>query len=230
MASGTDNPHFDWLYPGILTKQQLIDVLNQRYIKEQSLESMSKDELVDLYTKYIIPLPQRKYRQNRRGQEMTKKQILAAKKRRISAPGEHDEPPEKKASGVGLVNSYGLPNSGGDRLKPPPSSCINTEKKTIKLSCGAGSTSKSVPDVAKSLNVLKINKGSGSSTASASSNATASSKATKRVSPEHSDVTKISTVASIHNGLTEDNSKMDTSEHIVEEETPQKKIKKISWP
>lgn len=51
----------------------------QRYIKTESLEVLDKDELVDLYNKHILPLPQRKYRINRRGQQMTKKQVIAAK-------------------------------------------------------------------------------------------------------------------------------------------------------
>lgn len=69
----------------------------QRYIKSESLELLDKDELVELYNDYVIPLPQRKYRVNRRGREMTKKQIIASKKRRLaSAEKASDDEPKNK--------------------------------------------------------------------------------------------------------------------------------------
>lgn len=73
--------------------------------------------------------------------------------------------------------------------------------------------SRSVPEVSKSFNVLKINKGSDSP---ASASATSNSPAIKRVTSEHSDVSKISTVVSVNNGHSGDDNKMDTSEQIVE--------------
>ena len=51
-------------------------------IKAEELHKLDKDELVELYYTHISPLPQRKYRLNRRGREMTKKQIIQAKKRK----------------------------------------------------------------------------------------------------------------------------------------------------
>ena len=68
----------------------------QRFIKKPDVESLDKDELLELYLKYIIPLPQRKYRQNRRGQRMTKQQIQLAKKRKHSSAEDSTEPPNKK--------------------------------------------------------------------------------------------------------------------------------------
>jgi len=69
--------------------------LLQRFISKQNLDELPKEDLVELYTKHIIPLPQRKYRPNRRGRDMTKKQVLATKKRRLDTASSSDQPPEK---------------------------------------------------------------------------------------------------------------------------------------
>ncbi|XP_069102861.1 ashwin-like [Argopecten irradians] len=132
---------FDWLYPELLSKEGLLDILRQRYVSHPDIETLEKDDLVELYYKYVIPLPQRKYRMNRRGREMTRKQILLAKKRKIMAPDE-TEPTEKKQHVDSSINSRFItslndPSKAENRLKPPPS-CIDFKRKTIKL----GSTSK----------------------------------------------------------------------------------------
>lgn len=51
----------------------------QRGIDQPGIDSFDKNVLVDVYNHYLLPLPQRKYRMNRRGQQMTKKQIILAK-------------------------------------------------------------------------------------------------------------------------------------------------------
>jgi len=128
-------PEIDWLYPDLLSKDGLIYILKQRYIgqSDEELEKMEKEDLVNLYYSYILPRPQRQYKQNRRGREMTKKQIIMAKKRKLELPDEKAEPSKKKFApnnkSAGLVNSFDIPTS---RLKPPPS-CVNFEKKTVKL-------------------------------------------------------------------------------------------------
>jgi len=53
----------------------------------------------------------------------------------------------------GLVNTFSLPGSTGCSQKPPPASCVNTDRKTIKLN-----NTKTPSDVSSSLNNLKINK------------------------------------------------------------------------
>lgn len=73
----------------------------QRFVKlPDDIETTTKDDLLELYYRYIIPRPQRTYRLNRRGREMTKKQVLRNKKRKITAP-DSSEPPVK------YVNSHG---------------------------------------------------------------------------------------------------------------------------
>ena len=73
-----------------------VDYFFQRFISKPDLDNLEKDELVELYHKYIIPLPQRKYRQNRRGRQMTKQQEQLAKKRKLSTVEDNTEPPKKK--------------------------------------------------------------------------------------------------------------------------------------
>ena len=46
------------------------------------MESLDKPVLVDLFYKNVVPMPQRKYRDNRKGREMTRKQIIMAKRKR----------------------------------------------------------------------------------------------------------------------------------------------------
>ena len=74
-----------------------LNVVFQRYIQNEDLSSLSKEGLVELYYSYVLPLPQRKYRLNRRGKEMTKKQIVMAKKRKISTTDD-SEPPKKSVN------------------------------------------------------------------------------------------------------------------------------------
>ncbi|KAK7108169.1 ashwin-like [Littorina saxatilis] len=140
-------PKIDWLYPELLSKEGLVEILSQRFVKlPDDTEHTSKDDLLELYYKYIIPRPQRQYRQNRRGREMTKKQILQSKKRKITGPDD-SEPPAKYMKSA----EYSRPVTSfdgvavGNRLKPPPS-CINFEKKVIKL--GGSSTTQSPSNTA----------------------------------------------------------------------------------
>ncbi|XP_076079906.1 uncharacterized protein LOC143050000 isoform X2 [Mytilus galloprovincialis] len=113
----------------------LSKTLHKRYIQNEDLSSLCKEGLVELYYRYVLPLPQRKYRMNRRGREMTKKQVIMAKKRKI-AINDDNEPPKKKSSvdsNSRLISSYNISSAASDRLKPPPS-CIDFTKKKISLS------------------------------------------------------------------------------------------------
>ena len=70
-----------------LTTVHVAYVLFQRFVKlPDDTDSMSKDDLLELYYQYVIPRPQRKYRLNRRGRDMAKKQVLQNKKRKITGP------------------------------------------------------------------------------------------------------------------------------------------------
>ncbi|GFS00527.1 ashwin [Elysia marginata] len=80
-----DSSHYDFMYPDLLSKDGLLFILRQRYISplHDELESLDKEALVDLYNRYILPLPQRTYRQNKRGQQMTRAQKLMDRKRKL---------------------------------------------------------------------------------------------------------------------------------------------------
>ncbi|KAH9525311.1 hypothetical protein Btru_001030 [Bulinus truncatus] len=120
----------DLLYPDLMSKDGLLYILKQRYIEQQhvNIENLSKEDLVDLYNRYILPLPQRKYRSNRRGKEMCKKQTILSKKRHLQLNDIADQPTQKKMhQDLDPNHKY-----SGERLKPPPSSAANG-RTVIKL-------------------------------------------------------------------------------------------------
>ncbi|XP_019564469.2 uncharacterized protein LOC109432581 [Aedes albopictus] len=49
----------DILHPHLLSKQQLLEIFRQRHISIPRLEESSRDELISLYSKYLLPLPRR---------------------------------------------------------------------------------------------------------------------------------------------------------------------------
>ncbi|XP_065081544.1 uncharacterized protein LOC135704054 [Ochlerotatus camptorhynchus] len=49
----------DILHPHILSKQQLLDIFRQRHIMIPRLEESTRDELINLYMKYLLPQPRR---------------------------------------------------------------------------------------------------------------------------------------------------------------------------
>ncbi|XP_076444762.1 ashwin-like [Babylonia areolata] len=132
MATSMDSK-VDCMFPELLSKEGLLEILSQRFVKlPDDLTSTSRDDLLELYYQFIIPRPQRKYRQNRRGRDMLRKQVLQNKKRRITGP-DTSAPPVKKAMpepSRQLTSFEG--HTAGNRLKPPPS-CVNFDKKVIKL-------------------------------------------------------------------------------------------------
>ncbi|GFO27248.1 Ashwin [Plakobranchus ocellatus] len=132
---------YDFMYPDLLSKDGLLYVLKQRYISHThgDLDSLDKEALVDLYNRFILPLPQRTYRQNRKGQQMTQAQKVNDRKRKIHFLDRdvNTNTTAKRKSlaagpSTGLINHHNSPSKSVSRLKPPPS-CINFEKKVIRL-------------------------------------------------------------------------------------------------
>ncbi|XP_046570899.1 uncharacterized protein LOC124279141 isoform X2 [Haliotis rubra] len=210
-----------------------------------NLQDLDKEELLQLYYKYILPLPQRQYRQNRRGQDLTKKQILLAKKRRITAP-DMDEPPQKKQKIAGLdssssrfLTSFSDPSKGGgDRLKPPPS-CIDTSRKVIKLGSGSKSTTPGSPtksvsqdDSTLSKKIVKITM----SPTSDSKEKKPSTNSTIKLINKHLECPSQGKLSKVkENGDVEMKDVQESINKVVPDlpqETPNKKIKlkRISWP
>ncbi|XP_067675636.1 ashwin-like [Haliotis asinina] len=246
MASSSDSKHvdIDWLHPELLTKDGLLYILEQRYIQMSNLRGLDKEELLQLYYKYILPLPQRRYRQNRRGQDLTKKQILMAKKRRINA-SDMDEPPHKKQNMTGsdstsrFLTSFNDTSKGVfDRLKPPPS-CIDASRKVIRLGSGSKSTTLGSPTKSASQDIStlskKIVKITMSPTADCKEKKPSTNSTIKLInkhleSPSEGKLSKVK-----ENGDVEMKNVQENINKVVPDspkETPNKKIKlkRISWP
>ncbi len=75
------------VFTGEMFKKDLF--LLQR--KMGNFRGKSKQELVELFYKTLLPMPQRKYRMNRRGKAMTKQQILMAKRKRTHQEANQDD-------------------------------------------------------------------------------------------------------------------------------------------
>ncbi|BFZ24992.1 hypothetical protein BsWGS_28031 [Bradybaena similaris] len=150
----------EWLYPELLSEEGLRCILGQRFIKraKADLESLQKDDLVELYNRYVLPLPQRKYRNNRRGQEMTRKQILLDKSLKRKSTEDSDQPKTKNTKAdlptSGLVNHVNSSSAPTARLKPPPT-LINFEKKVVKLTASGDTGSK--PASSLQVDIQKVN-------------------------------------------------------------------------
>ncbi|KAL5010025.1 hypothetical protein ScPMuIL_012330 [Solemya velum] len=139
-VADSDAP-IDLLYPELLTREGLLHILSQRYIRNEDVENLDKEELLELYYKFIIPLPQRKYRNNRRGQAMTKKQLTLDRKRKLLLACDSETPTKKARSSFETgLSSFSLGGPVGDRLKPPPSP--QSQKKLIKIGATTGSNGK----------------------------------------------------------------------------------------
>ncbi|XP_071455768.1 ashwin-like [Hetaerina americana] len=55
------------LYPELLSREELVQILLSRCVQKQLLEGLDKYQLVDLFQRIVLPLPQRTYSDNRRG-------------------------------------------------------------------------------------------------------------------------------------------------------------------
>nr|CAD7586601.1 unnamed protein product [Timema genevievae] len=124
--------------PGLDCNGLALSTKKQKCISSSRLERMSKDELVQMFHKFAVPLPQRQYRDNRRGKLLTRMRIKLERKRRPV-----EQPDTSSLVSVGFnVTSSSRQNSSTmqDRLKPPPVA-INFERKKIRLnsvSSGSG--------------------------------------------------------------------------------------------
>ncbi|XP_050392297.1 ashwin [Patella vulgata] len=219
MAAPTDHnsSDYDLLYPELLSRDVLIKVLHQRYIQKTNIQSLDKEELLNLYYQYILPLPQRKYKLNRRGREMTKKQILKAKKRRFVNTSTTDgDPPKKKRLSTEslLITPSGSPSA--NRLKPPPS-CINYDKKVIKLN--------SIKNLDEAEKIEKLT--SDIDKLSPSSNKTKEISSKKAFDTISFDTDKVKSSKQV---IQSSEVAMEIETNKEESNEPKKKIKKISWP
>ncbi|CAI9733673.1 ashwinashwin-like [Octopus vulgaris] len=140
-ADKMQSSEIDWNYPNLFTKERLLKVIKSHCIDLPNLDTLDKDELIDIYNRCLLPLPQRKYRSNCRGVLMTNKQILLAKRSKSTAnevsknSADVQEKPMPR-----FMSSYNPSTESTTQVKPPVS-CINFDRKTIRLNSRSGSLS-----------------------------------------------------------------------------------------
>ncbi|XP_072178880.1 ashwin-like [Diadema setosum] len=169
----------DLLQPELLSVDTLVDILEERCIRLDASQKEDKETLVEIFLRTVTPKPQRRPRENRRGQLTAKviEKLDAVRARQMPRRGVTDS---KQSSGNaikrdrkgGLLISTNLDSSqdGISRLKPPPV-VINKSKSVVKLNQGKSSDSNR--DTPKSptgnLKIRKLVSGQSSSSSSPSS-------------------------------------------------------------
>lgn len=120
---------FHFLQPELLNETALKQILELKCVKLPNVNAMSKAQLVEIFYRVAVPLPQRKYKDNRRGRLLTKM------RRKQERSRQKTETAEKKSSITYGFSEASTSRGHGtaDRLKPPPDT-INFERKKIKLS------------------------------------------------------------------------------------------------
>ncbi|XP_047478630.1 uncharacterized protein LOC125031746 [Penaeus chinensis] len=129
-----------YMQPEILPIQIMIDVLKERGMKAASLQGTDRGHIICLFHKHVCPKHRRDYRENRRGKIM----MAQRSKREKGSVDENWKKMVMDSKERSLSSSNASDYASAERLKPPPS-CINTERKTIKLG-GSNKTSASNMD------------------------------------------------------------------------------------
>ncbi|XP_064627923.1 ashwin-like [Lineus longissimus] len=111
----------DLLHPEILSEEGLLELFRRRHVPVSIKQSQSKNELVQLYYKTIIPMPQRTYRNNRRGKLMRRSQELIDERNKRPKEEEADHLKTCFPSSLGSSRTPPGPSTPLlDRLKSPP--------------------------------------------------------------------------------------------------------------
>ncbi|XP_051938288.1 ashwin [Hippocampus zosterae] len=148
------------LHPELLSQDFLQLILNEKKVSYK--DCGSRDQLVDLYVRHVIPRPQRTLPNNRWGMRMAKirgKHSLVGPRTdrdHLTSPSFSCGSPNLKKPEMSTVPSSGV----ADRLKPPPA--LNLANPIRRLS-GSSSATSSSPSSSLSLSL------SSSSTSSSSS-------------------------------------------------------------
>ncbi|XP_063241961.1 ashwin-like isoform X2 [Bacillus rossius redtenbacheri] len=123
------NEIFLLLQPHLLNDSTLINILKDRCVRRQGLASLRRDQLLELFYHVAVPLPQRKYRDNRRGR------ILTRIRERLERTRQVDSSPSTVQIGFreGSSSCRSPATAAAERLKPPPSGA-SLERRKIRLS------------------------------------------------------------------------------------------------
>ncbi|XP_071955314.1 ashwin-like [Antedon mediterranea] len=126
------------LNPENLSKQSLISILKQRMVVIDD-ENVTKEALLDLFHRTVLPRPQREMRNNRVGRMLKsrQKQVISLAPKPIE---EHNlltvkgssRPVSSSPTAGGLVMSTNVASKPGFRLKPPPI-VLNKKNRIAKL-------------------------------------------------------------------------------------------------
>ncbi|XP_042881796.1 uncharacterized protein LOC122259239 isoform X2 [Penaeus japonicus] len=120
--------------------KQSINSKFKRGMKASSLQGTDRGHIISLFHKHVCPKHRRDYRDNRRGKIM----IAQRSKREKGSVDEDWKKMVMNSKERSLSSSNTSDYASAERLKPPPS-CINKERKTIKLG-GSNKTSASNMD------------------------------------------------------------------------------------
>uniref|UniRef100_A0A0A9XSA5 Ashwin n=2 Tax=Lygus hesperus TaxID=30085 RepID=A0A0A9XSA5_LYGHE len=125
-------PTFRLLQPELMTSEELVEVL-QRYKLKCDLRTIEINELISIYKRLALPLPQRTYGSTWRERLLAKKQ----NRRKISlsdTTGNTGVSAKSKSSNNNSSPRPANPSAQRDRLKPPLDVSGAREKKIIKIS------------------------------------------------------------------------------------------------
>ncbi|KAG8234594.1 hypothetical protein J437_LFUL017097 [Ladona fulva] len=95
------------LHPELLSQSELLDILASRCVRQEMLSGLDKNQLVDLFRRIVMPLPQRIYQNKRRG-----KMLNELRRQKEKSTGESDDlksHDDKKTAQHRLSNTKGRP-------------------------------------------------------------------------------------------------------------------------
>ncbi|KAK3925769.1 Ashwin [Frankliniella fusca] len=152
-VSVSSNNLFRYLCPSFLSENDLLQELQIRCFKIKGLDKRSKDELIQIFTKHLMPLPQRLFPNNHHG-TLINKMILKenASSRRQQ---KHEEAKSHLQYGFSREQDSKLSLKSSekrniDRLKPPIDSS-NIQNKRISFSKTSSPSSSSTASLDKTV-------------------------------------------------------------------------------
>ncbi|KPJ05156.1 PREDICTED: uncharacterized protein LOC106116821 [Papilio xuthus] len=114
------NVPFDMLlHPELLTNEQLTTIIQQRHLRVPNMDSMTRDDILELFHHYCVPYGQRKHRDSGRGKALSRGRHVSP------------EPPVKVGLASDNKNNNNVSHMLSKRLKPPD--LLSGHMKRIKL-------------------------------------------------------------------------------------------------
>lgn len=134
-ASSVPSEDVDLLYPELMSVKAIVKILKERYVKHPRLEELDKADLVQLYEKTVLPLPQREYRDTRSGRALSALQERANSrcKRKASQESSSDSTSTKHRKG-----SHGQADDDDKARRRPSKPLAKRDKKSDAAASGGG--------------------------------------------------------------------------------------------